>query len=190
MAGTGSVGFNSAHLQFAEKESLATATWVDIPGFSEWDPRVNTDSTDIAADGGTYETVFGATRGEGTVTAVDMNPTVMAGTNGGTVITDTSGGIDTVDLAGQYVAPPIMLSDWVPNVGQKNNPDVAGLRTVLLNASLSPWRRSAGQGTTHNWTTDLRFSGTDEEPTIRYQWLQAAPTFTDGVMDVPAPSTD
>ena len=94
---------------------------------------------------------------------------------------------DTVDLATQYIAPPIMLSDWVPNVGQKNNPDIAGLRTVLLNASLSPWRRSAGQSTTHNWTTDLRFSGTDEEPPIRYQWLQAAPTFTEGVMDVPEP---
>lgn len=188
MAGTGAVGFNSAHLQFAQKAPLSDATWIDIPGFTEWSPQATTDSTDIAADGGTYETVYGATRGEGTVTTVDMTPVVMAETNGGTAVSDTAGGIDTVDLASQYIAPPLMMSDWVPNVGRKNNPDVAGLRTVLLNASLSQWRRSSGQGTTHNWTADLRFSGTETEPIIRYQWLQAAPTFTDGVMDVPEPS--
>lgn len=189
MAGTGSVGFNSAHLQAAEKADEASATWIDITGFSDWDPRVNTTSTDIEADGGTYETVWGATTGEGTVTVVDMEPATLTLTNGGTMISDTAGGIDTVDLAGSYVAPPVMLADWVPNVGKKHNPAIAGLRTVLLNATLSPWRRSAGQGSTHTWTSDLRFSGTDTEPTIRYQWLKTAPTFTDGVMPVPAPVT-
>ncbi len=183
----GSVGFHSAHLQVAEKVELGTAVWIDVPGFTEWDPRVNTSSTDIEADGGVYETVYGATSGEGTVTAVDMTPTIQVATNGGVAISDTTGGIDTVDLAGSYIAPPIMLADWVPNVGKKHNPDIAGLRTVLLNANLSPWRRSGGQASTHNWTADLKFSGTETEPIIRYQWLKTAPVFTAGVMPVPVP---
>lgn len=180
------VGYSLHHLQGAPVE--ASPTWIDIPGITTWEPSITADSTPVKADGQTYVTAYASPEGSGNLTFIDANLGVFALLNGGTVSSSGTGPteIERYEQPGQYVPVPFSLSDWVPNIDRGHDPDVAGMRTTVPNATAAPVTRTSGQETIFEWTAATTFYGIDPDPMIIYEKLATAPTFALEVFTVPA----
>lgn len=185
MAGTGSVGYNLNHVQIGTDDG-STVTWLDAPGSRSWEPGVSADSSDERADGQVYVTAYSSPVGEGDLVIIDMNSGVMAAVNA-TEVSSYGTAPDTITraaLAGNYVPEPFAIADWVPNIDGAHNPDVAGMRTIVPNATAQPATRSSGQESIVEWTVATKFTPSADNELIIYEWLASDPVFTDGVMPV------
>lgn len=179
----GSVGYNLNHIQCAVLEDGEPGTWVDFAGSQSWEPSINIDTTDIQGDGQAYVTAYGVPTGEGDFTFIDPSPTNFATVNGGVVSTYGTGAneVTRYEQRAEYIAIPFAISDWVPNIDKGHNPDTAGMRTIVGNATAEPVTRSSGQESTVEWTVATRFTRDAAGNLIVYEWLASEPTFTNGV---------
>lgn len=177
------VTYNLNHVQVSAIET--TRTWVDVPGTTNWEPSVTTDSEDILADGGVYATAYSAPVGEGDLTWIDANLAVLALINGGIVSSSGTGAmaIERYEVPAQYVAVPFSISGWEPNIAKDKDPS-AGLRTTAPIVTAGVASKSSGQESTGEWTAETRFRGGPTTPMLIYELLASTPVFTAGVMPV------
>lgn len=180
------VGYNLTHLQVAAKQ--AVPTYIDVPGAMSWEPAITADTEEIRADGAVYTTAYSAPSGEGDLTFIDMKSNVVVVINGGVVSTSGTAPntITRYEQQGTYVPPAFIIADWVPNIDRGHDPNVAGMRTSVPNATSAPVTRTSGQETAFEWTAATRFTAASTTaPMIIYEWLETAPTFTGGVIPGP-----
>lgn len=177
--------YNQTHAQAALQAT--TPTHVDIPGFVSSEPEMSSDPEDIMADGTVYAVAWGILTAESEITWIDDLPAVRALLNGGTVSTSgtTPNIVTRYEAAAIFLPPPIILSDYAPNIDRAHSPAVAGIRTTLPNASAGPISKSGGQESTAELTSTIKFAptATGGAPMI-IEYLESAPTFTGGVMPV------
>lgn len=185
--------YNQTHAQAALQG--ASPTFVDIAGFVSSEPELSSDPEDIMADGTVYAVAWGILTAESEITFVDDRGAVRSMLNGGTVSTSGTGAtaITRYEAPAQFLPPPIILSDYAPNIDRTHSPDVAGIRTTLPNASAGPIAKSGGQESTSELTSTIKFASTATggAPMI-IEYLASDPTFTGGVMPTnlvaPAPA--
>jgi len=179
------VVYNQTHVQAGLQAT--TPTYVDIPGMVSNEPEISSDPEDIMADGTVYAVAWGILTAESELTFVDDRGSVRALLNGG--VTSTSGVTPNIitryEAPAVFLPPPIILSDYAPNIDRVHSPAVAGIRTTLPNASAGPISKSGGQESTGELTSTIKFAPTANggAPMI-IEYLESAPTFTGGVMPV------
>lgn len=184
--------YNQRHAQAALQGT--TPTYVDIPGLVSTEPEISSDSEDIMADGTVYAVAWGILTAECELTFIDDVGAVRALLNGGTVTTSGTGAtaITRYEAPAAFLPPPIILSEYSPNIDRAHSPAIAGVRTTFPNASAGPIAKSGGQESTAELTSTIKFAATATggSPMI-VEYLASEPTFTNGVMPVnlvpPAP---
>lgn len=179
----GATGYNLTHMQVAPKG--ATPVFSDVNYATTGEFGIDQDSDTLRADGGSKVTAYGAREGTGSIGFASADLSTIAVMTGDAFSTSGTPGTDKIDrleIAGSTTPPNLVLSAWVPNVD--GNTTAAGMRITVANGTLSVPSTSFEQESWTEFESDLSYVSNEDDIMLIWELLDAAPTFTGGVIPV------